>query len=277
MHAVAVDEADTELAEFDGKPFVDWPQLGVRDRAAVMFTSGTTGRPEGCRDHTGELRVRGQGDGRGSVTRRAPSSARRTAAVPCQRAVLLVRVGDLGRGIGRVDAHVLGESIRHAGSSAPRHTCQPVRRTHSHDPRPRCHAGRRRAPAALLVRDEHQRRPIRGACRAVRLQAASAVWDDRDNSSGAHRRDTLPSHRAWASSRRAAWSRCTTRQWRPLPSARSARSSSVENPASHCSPGISTIPRPPRRASRMAGSAPAIALAETVRAATTSMVAAPMC
>lgn len=48
MPAIAVDEADTELAQLGGEPFTDWPHLGVRDRAAVMFTSGTTGRPKGA-------------------------------------------------------------------------------------------------------------------------------------------------------------------------------------------------------------------------------------
>jgi carnitine-CoA ligase len=47
MPAIAVDESDTELAELGGELFADWPRLSPGDRAAVMFTSGTTGRPKG--------------------------------------------------------------------------------------------------------------------------------------------------------------------------------------------------------------------------------------
>jgi crotonobetaine/carnitine-CoA ligase len=47
MASIAIDEADTELGQLENKPFTDWPRIGVRDRAAVMFTSGTTGRPKG--------------------------------------------------------------------------------------------------------------------------------------------------------------------------------------------------------------------------------------
>jgi carnitine-CoA ligase len=47
MAVIAIDEADTELAMFDGVAHTAWPRLGPRDRAAVMFTSGTTGRPKG--------------------------------------------------------------------------------------------------------------------------------------------------------------------------------------------------------------------------------------
>jgi carnitine-CoA ligase len=42
-----IDEADALLAWLPKEPFTDWPTPDVRDRAAVMFTSGTTGRPKG--------------------------------------------------------------------------------------------------------------------------------------------------------------------------------------------------------------------------------------
>ena len=42
-----VDEASGSLNAVVGSARVDWPAVGLRDRAAVMFTSGTTGRPKG--------------------------------------------------------------------------------------------------------------------------------------------------------------------------------------------------------------------------------------
>lgn len=47
MATLAVDEADTELENLGSCQNADWPALDLRDRAAVMFTSGTTGRPKG--------------------------------------------------------------------------------------------------------------------------------------------------------------------------------------------------------------------------------------
>jgi crotonobetaine/carnitine-CoA ligase len=44
---IAIDEDDCELSVFGTEKFTDWPTLNIRDRAAVMFTSGTTGRPKG--------------------------------------------------------------------------------------------------------------------------------------------------------------------------------------------------------------------------------------
>jgi len=47
MPVIVVDEDDGVLGEFGTARHSDWPALTPRDRAAVMFTSGTTGRPKG--------------------------------------------------------------------------------------------------------------------------------------------------------------------------------------------------------------------------------------
>jgi crotonobetaine/carnitine-CoA ligase len=41
------DETDAEFEWLPGESFTDWPEPALTDRAAVMFTSGTTGRPKG--------------------------------------------------------------------------------------------------------------------------------------------------------------------------------------------------------------------------------------
>ena len=47
LAVIEADESDPALALFDAAPVVSYPAPGLRDRAAVMFTSGTTGRPKG--------------------------------------------------------------------------------------------------------------------------------------------------------------------------------------------------------------------------------------
>lgn len=42
-----IDEDDADLDWLPAEKFTDWPEPDPRDRAAVMFTSGTTGRPKG--------------------------------------------------------------------------------------------------------------------------------------------------------------------------------------------------------------------------------------
>ena len=47
MHVVEIDETDCDLGLFGERPVNAWPVSEATDRAAVMFTSGTTGRPKG--------------------------------------------------------------------------------------------------------------------------------------------------------------------------------------------------------------------------------------
>lgn len=47
LPVVEIDEADAALTVFGTERRTVWPEPALRDRAAVMFTSGTTGRPKG--------------------------------------------------------------------------------------------------------------------------------------------------------------------------------------------------------------------------------------
>ncbi len=47
LPVVEIDEADTTLGVFGADQLGEWPTPDLRDRAAVMFTSGTTGLPKG--------------------------------------------------------------------------------------------------------------------------------------------------------------------------------------------------------------------------------------
>jgi crotonobetaine/carnitine-CoA ligase len=47
LHVIVVDEADVDLTPFGERLLADWPTVSLHDRAAVMFTSGTTGLPKG--------------------------------------------------------------------------------------------------------------------------------------------------------------------------------------------------------------------------------------
>ena len=47
LAVIEVHEDDVDMTPFGRTEFADWPLPGVRDRLAVMFTSGTTGLPKG--------------------------------------------------------------------------------------------------------------------------------------------------------------------------------------------------------------------------------------
>ena len=111
------DEADTELAQLDGKPYTRLATTAPHDRAAVMFTSGTTGRPKGVEITQANYAFAGKVMAEAAGLQSASSSTGGAADVPRQRAVLLIRLGDLDRRFGGVDAHLLRHPVPRPGRS----------------------------------------------------------------------------------------------------------------------------------------------------------------
>ena len=149
---------------------------------------------QGRRHHPGQLRVRRHGNGRGLRAHLRGPPARRAPAVPRQRPVLLVRLGDRRRCIRRADAHLLGERVRRSGGATRRHPREPfagpMRMILARGgPVPRRGAITPAAP--LLVRPEPLGGPVRDHLDLVRLPTPPAVRHDRDDSGRAHR----PTHR----------------------------------------------------------------------------------
>ena len=83
---------------------------------------------QGRRADPGQLPPRRRGHGGRRGPRRRRPVAGHPAAVPRERAVLLLRPGDRGRRLRRPDRDVLGEPVGRHGDRARRHPRQPVRR-----------------------------------------------------------------------------------------------------------------------------------------------------
>ena len=101
MPVVEIDEADGELAVFGRTPLGPWPATQSTRSGGGDVHVGHHRCSQGRRDHAGQLRLRRRHHGRRVRAGGGASPARRAADVPRQRAVLLVRVGDRGRRLGR--------------------------------------------------------------------------------------------------------------------------------------------------------------------------------
>ena len=126
-----------------------------------MFTSGTTGRPKGVEITQANYAFAGDVMAAAAGLRRDAPPARRAAAVPRQRAVLLLRLGDLGRRVGGADAHLLGERASSPRPPPRGHARQPVRGADADDPRPRRDARSTACGCCTAGTREHHRRPVR--------------------------------------------------------------------------------------------------------------------
>ena len=146
--------------------FTDWPEPALhRSRRGDVHERHH--RPtQGRRDHAGQLRLRRQG--RWPRRRRCTADDRQLVVLPLfhANAQYYSFASAIWAGASvALDAHVLGQRLPRPGRPARRHVRQPVRRPDADDPRPRRPPVDGVGAAALLVRAEHHRRPVRDAQR----------------------------------------------------------------------------------------------------------------
>ncbi len=252
-----------EVDETDSTPLPTWsPTMptgtaalpaSTRGRSpAVMFTSGTTGRPRASRSPRPTTRFAGT-----TMAAAAGLEAddRQLVVLPLfhANAQYYSFASAIAVGASVALMHTFSrQRLPRPGGPPRRHARQPLRRADADDPRPRSGTDRRRrtpraASAALLVREEHHRRPVRDARRLARLPSPPAVRDDRDDSRRAHRLADRPAPRRHGLCHHRLPGRPPRRVGQPGRARRPwARSSSVASRASPCSPATSTTRPPPR-------------------------------